>query len=889
MKKSISLLAISAVVLTLLFVAFSSAAFSYNKVSSAIQTTYVSGETVKGSLNINFSKEPSDSPVTSNFPGGITLIDLLNENSYLEGEDYTCSRAGCAVEYSASDSINSLALNANTPAYVGFKLTGNEVSINSIKLNVESDAGNSCKSQILIDVLDKNETFLQNYKNSGNTCGSKYFGCFDNEADYSMADISNYLYCEKIRLPAAAAYRAGAVIKRTSSADSLLKMELKDSDWISLGACELPAQATETEELECLIEVGSTEEQDFVVCLNSEDEDSGRQIKVEQEGKNCGTDTESEPYTLDYEIFAKPVEFAAVGTIGINESVFEEQNYGESLAGYVESYIYENYNNNCSKGCVIPFKITGLSQNLALSDAEIKYRQRGGATVYTNNGLYEVVRKASTITSGELSIDVEKAGFKIPISSTDKTLSIYIGEKSVFPSVLKINLTKGFDFNIVPNKVSIGEKTTFMAVTSADISSSKWTFGDGTTKTVEGKVVTHRYLTPQEGFSVEVELTRKDNVKAVNVFDINTTSLSESATKLVAEYEKRIAGLKGNISKLDSGTASEVNSALDIAQLEGGVAVLKASLNNASRDYAEIINELVALNIPSSISVKEKASNLPLIIGYKNIDTRYIEEISNSELSTSADRDLAKQAITAWLNANYDATIGYNVISMMSERDEPVEEVLLSRFRIDISRISESAADAYLIIGRSKNSLLFANNYSAQEVGSGVYIPITDSKTIEFSIADDVKAEELGAYISPSLGEIYQTYEKIGPSGFQWGKFIKWFLIILACALVLYIVLQEWYKRRYEDFLFKNRNDLFNLLTFIYNARKRGLSDEETRKKLKSAGWSGEKIDYAFKKIDGKRTGMWEIPIFSFFEKKKIEHEIEKRRTLSQTPVQKPI
>jgi len=101
----------------------------------------------------------------------------------------------------------------------------------------------------------------------------------------------------------------------------------------------------------------------------------------------------------------------------------------------------------------------------------------------------------------------------------------------------------------------------------------------------------------------------------------------------------------------------------------------------------------------------------------------------------------------------------------------------------------------------------------------------------------------------------------------------------LFLAFISYIVLQEWYKRYYEKSLFPNENDLYNLINFIYNSRVSGLRDSEIKSKLKGTGWSNEKITYAFKKIDGRRTGMWEIPLFKTFENKKVRTEIQKRQS----------
>ena len=45
------------------------------------------------------------------------------------------------------------------------------------------------------------------------------------------------------------------------------------------------------------------------------------------------------------------------------------------------------------------------------------------------------------------------------------------------------------------------------------------------------------------------------------------------------------------------------------------------------------------------------------------------------------------------------------------------------------------------------------------------------------------------------------------------------------------------------------------------------------------SGWKGEQISYAFNKINGKRTGMWEIPLFKRKENLEVEREIQKRHS----------
>ena len=86
------------------------------------------------------------------------------------------------------------------------------------------------------------------------------------------------------------------------------------------------------------------------------------------------------------------------------------------------------------------------------------------------------------------------------------------------------------------------------------------------------------------------------------------------------------------------------------------------------------------------------------------------------------------------------------------------------------------------------------------------------------------------------------------------------FFLFIA-GIAVYIFLQQWYKHKYETYLFKNRNFLFNLINYIDNQKKKGVKESEIFRKLKKAGWNSEQVNYVLRKYLGKRTGMLEIPI----------------------------
>jgi len=92
------------------------------------------------------------------------------------------------------------------------------------------------------------------------------------------------------------------------------------------------------------------------------------------------------------------------------------------------------------------------------------------------------------------------------------------------------------------------------------------------------------------------------------------------------------------------------------------------------------------------------------------------------------------------------------------------------------------------------------------------------------------------------------------------------------------VVLQEWYKKKYENYLFKNKNDLYNMVNYVNNSKKRGLKNKEIADNLKKAKWSSEQVKYVMKKYAGKRTGMFELPLTKLMNKVKKRSDFYKTR-----------
>ncbi|MEM4271547.1 MAG: hypothetical protein QXD13_00410 [Candidatus Pacearchaeota archaeon] len=866
MKKLVILL--SAIAIVTLVALLASASFNY--IGNTVETDYISGETIKGYVNISFSNEPSNSLFTSNLGGKISLLELLEKNDFEEGVDYNCSSINCLPWYEAGAKITSLTLSANQPKIVGFKITGSDISVSSLKFSIASNAAANCQRQILVDLLDKNETFIQNDKTGSNACGSENWGCFDSSSASESVRITSSEYCEKISLPEAAGYKIGAII--TSGAGSpKLTMKIYEKEWQNSKSCELPS-VSGTKKVSCIVNYSEKTGGDYFVCISA-DKNTEYRIRIEDSGTNCGSDDMGSSYPVDYEIFAQPIEFGAPGTIVINESSYS------GLAYDADAYIYENYERNCTRGCVIPFKIYGIAQELTFSNVKIEYEKKGGAT--DNSDFYLIEKKSSLISTAKpLNINIEKAGFEIPFNySGRKTFELYLDGDEILSKT--INVTKGFDFNITHTDVLLGEEILFQALTAENIVKSIWNFGDGATETTAGTLVKHTYLPSsyrKEGYKVDVELTSANGAKARKSINVTISNLNDSAWKLVRDIEYRIGNLTRDKGNFPQNIAGEIEKQLSLSEINSELSKIKTRLANATKDedYASIIGDALELNVPSSIKIKEEGKAFPFSIGFANIDLSYLQRITASEEISEKSKESIKTAIFSWLDKNYDAKIDYTMVK--SVYADGREEPLLTAFKISLNtKEGYEGGESYLIIGRPINSISFLGNYSEKEIGSGTYIPISGSKTIEFAIKGEIKPGSLGIYLSPALEEIYTKYEIYEEPGFRWGRFFLWTFILLVLAFVIYVLLYEWYKKHYENYLFKNPDDLYNVISFIYYSRAKGMKDDEIRKKLSEAGWSGEKIEYAFRKLDGKRTGMWEIPILMFFEKKRVAQEIAKR------------
>jgi hypothetical protein len=861
-------------------------------------TSYAAGDKIKGSVNLSLSEYPAEVLLTSNLPGNITVLDFLAANDLSSGDEYNCSSSSCLPDYESQEEITSLSVN-DDGVIAGFSITGADVfTINSVKLRIDSDAGPTCFfPQLFVDVLNNEDELIINNKKSGQICLATYKGCFNpGDSDGEAVISQNFKYCENITLPAAPGFELGARVKNSTMGSGKLKMILYRANDIgeSIRDCILPKHKLNGfENLKCPVNYSSPEQDQYFVCITSPD--SGPNYKIKFDNKDvCGTNSNNFGSPVaDYEIFSKAMEFDSVENLEIDESFFETYNF--ELTNYVQEYISEVYSGNCQPSCSIPLRFIGQDQLLQFNNIQIQYSSQLG--LIENNNFYNLEIEPVTVTSGELELDLEKAGFTIPLDSEEEEFVLYMDGEIIFDE--SIEIAESFAFDVNPKFVPFGQNTLFRAETNKSITSSTWDFDDGTVENVNGKESSHRYL--QEGdFSLEVSLVNVDGLLSTRTFTITVGDAKEIANLTIIDYRNRLITLRDNINSFPNWIKTELDEQIDLVDLEESLKGIEELYTNASSDeeFQEVMLALIDLRVPKEIKVTQIGEAVPLLVGFDNVDTSYIEEISSKTVDDAAE---LKSNIALWSNENFNAKISFEKISGVYD-DET--EIILSKFKIETNPKKTVEDVSYLIVGLNVEADgKFMTDYGQAALSGGDYITLSSgaaNKVFEFYVLGEFEPEEVGAYISPSISQLGDFDDSISPCNFnglceegigedknncaadcsagRWPWFIIWIVILLFVALVVYITLQEWYKKHYEKSLFKSENELYNLINFIYNARKAGLTNRDVRKKLKEVGWKGEKIIYAPKKMDGKRTGLYEIPLFKFIENKKVKKELTRRQ-----------
>lgn len=857
-------------------------AFSPGKINNKsleLDKDYSVGDVLRGKINLSLD-DNLNILLEDNLGNKINLSDFLENND----ADYECTPINCENDYEATSEATSksFTLNSGSKKIIGINLTGESISVNSLSLDVNSDAASGCTTPLKIDFLKDGDVNWWYEESKEETC-TKNYGCFNVSSSSEEVNINEERYCEKIRISEKPKLYIGAYVRKGTTEGVNLTMQLYDLNDNLLEECRVPYINAGESEVGCIVNYSVFEFEEFHVCIRANKE-TDYKIKTETTSP-CGF-YNSINYNADYYLFARGLKYKEFEKKTINNIIYEDYN-SDSIALQMNDYISNKYDGDCTSGCIIPIEfISQKNQNIIVDNFLISYSTSIGAK--TSNKLYDLSEKAAIVTSDYNVLDLSKANFKVGAEG-NKTITISLGGQAIGSE--KISVGKSIISGVYPTRVAANVRTTFIAISSGNISSYKWNFGDGSAEiTSSNKITEHVYGDIGE-YNLIVETTRTDGYKASKSFIINVGSPKSHINETIEDYRTRIESIKTKQNTL-GWYKQDIISLIGIDEKEDTLDDIEREYKEATEDseYIDIMGELLNLEIPKSLD-KISVGSAPILVSVEDIDLEKILNISGEEQDDREEEEY-QNAIWNWMNENIEGKLDFENIVLNYDSGR---EIIGTLFKLHFTIKNKYDDDIYIIIEAEEENTEFNANYGEEDLEGAIGIELSEPRDIEFLIKEEESAINL-IYFSPVFSElIFETdincnnnkicEAELGESWRNcrkdckpWTWVIILIIILLIITFIVYLFLSRWYKLKYERHLFPNRNDLYNMVNFVNNALNQGLNKEQISSGLKKQGWSGEQITYVIKRIKGKKVQMPGSGIFDIFRKKEKKQPMQYRR-----------
>jgi len=857
-------------------IVFVSAVFEIGNISHSISKQYSPSGLIQGWVNISFSEEPKNSMFKTSNDNEISLIELLNKSPSFS---YSCTPSDCGIIYSSSNSetIKTFNLNSGESKIFGFKFTGNVAGINSVKFEVQSDAPPSCSNQLKIDFLNDGIIESGNNKIFNQGCSSlKRYGCFIDNSNTEEYSIGAIPFCQKIRLSESPGFKIGAWTKKING-NKNLTMALYDDYGAEKTNCELPDSSSQGGEVSCEIDYLVTESKDYYICIYSDSGNGDYRIKGYSLDSEIGCGFYGTPiqsdYPAAYQIFAEGKKFDSFGTLEINNSMPD----GNLLNSLMENYLIEKYGNgiDCSNDCIIPVKfISGENQTITINNLDLKYQKNIGPT--STNLFYDIEENPANINADFQKLFLDDANFSVPSDYGNKSFKLFLNNEQIFSENIFIEKMPVINF-LRPTTIAAAYPTKFIVDVSqsnsnVSIINYEWDFGNNDTKKTDTNTITYTYDNTGE-YNIKITVTDSKQLTTSKTFNVVVETPIRAVNTTLKSKLEDLDNVKNQINTFPLFYKNSLEPVIKIEESEEKIKQIQKDYKSAisDEDYIQIMKDLLEVDVPKSVFISKSAESILFYPNRQKINLEILKEIGGGNYESSNEEKYI-DAVYAWEQENIESKITFTEIS--AKYEENTNEIL-NVFELNIKEKEELPYNAFIIIETIEN-LKFQTDYGENLASGYIEIPLREQeKTIMFSTTKNIDFSELPLFISPELNRLsildegsYGEAEKP-----KWLILILILIFLIILGLIIYIILQEWYKRKYENYLFKNRNNLYNLVTYIKNSKSKGMQDDEIISNLKKSGWNSEQVTYVTKKYLGKRTGMYEIPIgklMDLFKKKGV-------------------
>ena len=851
-----------------LFISFVSASVVVNDYS--MKSSYSPSENISGTIDLTIVDESFISTIISSSGDGISLGDFLNFNS----ADYTCFPAGCSINYDSSsgETDKIFSLSSGNDFYGGFVLNGDSVRIEKINFSIQSDFGIEETLPLSIDFF---EGEIWNFNGFSDDFAGKNTGCYDHSSASPGPLIRTSSYCEIISTPYDVdKFNLGAYVDSGDTADLTMII------YPGVGGQEIDSCSFNSSEGSCVVEADSEtpySKGSYQVCVES-DNPTNYKIYEESDGENCGFVYSNGPSggVKDYGIFLQVSKYSNASLLDSSLLDFS------AIESSADDLINYKYGRNCSDGCVLPLKISGVSQDLQISDLVLDYSSSGED--YIENKIYDLTIFPSLVNfSGVL--DLSFLNFQI---SGTGIYSLFLEDEELINKNVQLIYPPTIS-SVSPLTSPAGVPIEFKAIVSYSGSENltyDWTFGDSKTSKTSKNSVTHVY----EGirnYTLKLKVS-VGNLSSESSFNISSIDPTDAINLTLLEMREVLDNFSEMADALPDWYSKDFLEVINLTEYSSTLDNLEDDFDDAfnSSELVRIAKKLYGTDFPVDIS-SSPGDGIFLLDDAQDIDSSVVIEAEGVNLS---DVDEYTNIILDWQRLNILSELDAEVYSVEYSSGE-ISEI----FKIYSAEIiSKAVEEGYVVIeGESSSGFSFKGN-SANKVGNSFFADLgsRERKTIEFfssgignvSIFVSPKLSSVfidsdldtscnyNSFCEKNLGEDHKTCRSdCKPVVIIWGLVF----IALFFLLIIYTIIQVWYRKHYENHLFGDSKHLYNLLMYISNARNKGLSDKKIRKMLKENKWTSEKVNYAINKSWGKRSGFYEIipveKIENYFRNKKIK------------------
>jgi len=268
----------------------------------SVVDSYYSLEALSGRINMSIQDENYDELVTSNDNDSMMLGDFIEAS----GNIPYCYPSNCLSAYGSSGGSSSkeVGVSLSDKEYVGFVLTGSDVSLSSMSFGLMSDFAEGSQLPLAVEIFETEEWKFDKF--SDDSFLEKDWGCYNDNAGGIGPNIGSTYYCEDIYISDSGKLFLGAKVDVSGSGN--LTMTVMDAG-VEGPSCDYDPR---TSDGGCLVvpddDIFSSGS--YEICISAPVL-TDYKIYNESVGENCGhVDGVGGESVKDFAIFAQGLKYA---------------------------------------------------------------------------------------------------------------------------------------------------------------------------------------------------------------------------------------------------------------------------------------------------------------------------------------------------------------------------------------------------------------------------------------------------------------------------------------------------------------------------------------------------------------------------------------------------